>query len=474
MYRKKLAATALIISLLGSNTMPMTAMAQTEKKSMKFFLLKTRQEKQSQNKLIKSQVTEYKFDYVNMDWWKKFNDDYLDEYISKAIENNLDLKIATLKVEEYNQLVKVQFANELPSGTVGFMPNIAKMPDSTSSSGLFAFPLLVNYEADIFLKNHDKTKSAKKNYESSLLDEKAAYISIVSAVGSTYFNIVKLDKLVDVQREIVSSRKEIYSLMKKRNEQGITSTADLLKADKSFVSAKNDLIELQKTRTILLNQLSVLIGDSPANTQELKRISYKEVEYKLQIPDEINSEIITQRPDYMRAEKQVEKAGLDVKIAKKEFLPNFSIMGLLFFNANNFGKSFNWSNALAAFGGSALFPFFSGGAKVANLKLKKNAYEQILQNYFKTNLVAIQEVNDALSTLKLDNEKYINNVAQREMENKDYKYNVSKFEQGIISKLDLIQRKENLLVMDKLVATSKMDCAVDYIGLYKAVGNKLN
>ncbi len=466
---KKLASLALITSILSSNMLPLSALAKSEKPPVKYFLMKSREK----NKLIKSQVTEYKFDYINMDWWKAFDDDILNEYIIRAVENNHDLKIASLKVEEYNQLVRAQFASELPTGTVGFMPNLAKMPGTSDSDGLYAFPLLVNYEADIFLKNRTKTKSAKKNYESAILDEKAAYISIASAVGATYFNIVKLDKLIDIEKEIVSSRKQIYTLMKKRNEQGITSTADLLKADKAYVAATTDMIELQKARTTLLNKLAVLIGDSPENIQEIKRISYEEINYKLNIPDKIQSEIITQRPDYLRAEKQVEKAGLDVKIAKKEFLPTINLTGLIFFNASKFSQSFNWTNALSSFGGAALFPFFSGGAKVANLKIKKNIYEQTLQNYFKTNLVAIQEVNDSLNTLKLDNEKYINNKVQREMEKKDYAYNVRKFEQGIISNLDLIQHKENLLAMDKLVTMTKMDCAVDYIGLYKAVGNKL-
>lgn len=455
MNYKKLVSLSLIMGILSTNVCPLTVHAAQSKK------------------LIKSQVTEYRFDYVNMGWWKNFNDEILNEYIIKAIENNQDLKVATLRVEEYNQQVRLQFASELPSATVGFAPNIAKMSGSTSSDSLYAFPLLVNYEADIFLKNRDKTKSAKKQYESSILDEKAAYISVASAVGATYFNIIKLDKLIDIQKEIVSSRKQIYNLMVKRNEQGITSTADTMRANKAYVASTNDLIEIEKSRTILLNRLAVLIGENPNNIKDLQRTSYSEIKYNSNIPNEISSEIITQRPDYLRAEKQVEKAGLDVKIAKKEFLPSINILGLIFFNSNSFGKSLNWSSALAAFGGGVLFPVFTGGSKFANLKLKKNKYDQVLQAYFKTNLVAIQEVNDSLSTLKLDNEKYVNNISQLKLEEKDYSFNKKKFEQGIISNLDLIQYKENLLAMNKLVASNKMDCAVDYIGLYKAVGNKL-
>jgi len=67
--------------------------------------------------------------------------------------------------------------------------------------------------------------------------------------------------------------------------------------------------------------------DFRINIDELKRISYDELIYKKPIPQEISSDIITQRPDYMAAEKQVEKAGLDVRIAKKEFLPKIDLLG---------------------------------------------------------------------------------------------------------------------------------------------------
>lgn len=87
------------------------------------------------------------------------------------------------------------------------------MPGATNTDMFFAVPAIVNYEADIFLKNRDKTKSVKKLYENAQFDERAAYISIASAVGSTYLNLVALDKTIELQEEIVKSRKQIYDLM---------------------------------------------------------------------------------------------------------------------------------------------------------------------------------------------------------------------------------------------------------------------
>ncbi len=462
---KKILAAIVLTSLTGMTFMPALAVQEVNNNVPKQY--------KSMVKKSKKVSDDYKYAYVNMDFWSQFNDEILNGYIDKAVKNNYDLKMASLNVKEYYENVKLQFSNELPKLTAGYSPNYVKMPGSSDADWVFATPAIASYEADIFLKNRDKTKSVKKLYEASQFDERAAYISVASAVGTTYLNIVRLDKIVDLQQEIVELRKEIYDLMLKRNREGITSTADTIKANKALVAGETDLIEYQKQRDFLLHQLAVLIGESPANAEELTRTSYDKIAFSGNIPSEISSDVIVQRPDYLKAEKMVEKAGIDVRVAKKEFLPSFNIMGLALFNAANIGSSWTTKNMLASIGAAGMLPLFTGGSLTANLRLKKTEYERVLQNYYKTNLTAIQEVNDALVSVKKDTEKMERTRKQADLEKTDFMYNRDKYNQGVISKLDLIQFKENLLSIDKLVAQQNIECMVDYIGLYKATGSKL-
>ena len=164
----------------------------------------------------------------------------------------------------------------------------------------------------------------------------------------------------------------------------------------------------------------------------------------------------------------IEKAGLDVRAAKKEFLPTFDILGLLSFNSTSMLKKMNWTNSAALLGAGAILPLFTGGAKIANFKLNKNRYKQAVENYQKTNLKAIQEVNDALCDLKMNNEKYNKTLEIYNAEKKDFHYTELKYKEGIISNLDLLQKKEALLVTEKLVTADKTSFFIDQIGLYKA------
>lgn len=422
---------------------------------------------------LRQKSDEFKYEYINYAWWDNFNDPLLTGYIDKAIKNNYSLKMATIAVDEYYQAIKIQFANELPQAGTSFAPAYAKNPGFSDSNWTFAMPAIVNYEADIFLKNHDKTKAAKKEYEESLQDERAAYIGIASAVGTTYLNIVKLDKMISLQEEIVKDRCIIYELFLARNREGLTSTADTVKANKSYIAGQTALTEYKKQREILLNQLCVLIGENPNKADSIERIAYDNLNYNGVIPSEISSEIIAQRPDYIKSEQMIEKAGIDVRVAKKEFLPSINLTGLALFLAGDIGSLWTTKNALAALAGGVTLPLFTGGRRVANLKLKKDEYERVLNNYYQTNLTAIQEVNDALTTIKHDDKKYQDTKTQAALERKDYGFNKASYDQGVISKLDLIQLKENVLSTDKLVADQKINCFVDYISLYKAVGSQL-
>lgn len=457
---KKIITTALLTSIISLNIMPVLADS-PEPKQFKSMVTKN-----------KKTSDDYKFAYININWWDNFNDDLLNGYIEKAVLNNYDLKMATINVEEYYQQVKSQFANELPSATAGFGPSFMKMPGSTKTQSGFGLPMIVQYEADIFLKNHDKTKSVKKLYEGSKTDERSAYIAIASAVGTNYFNIVKLDKMISLQEDIVKARQNIYDLMLLRNKEGLTSTADTIKANKALVQGQTDLLELKKQREQMLHQFCVLIGESPENASNIARNSLDGLNYQLSIPQQIPSEIITHRPDYIKAELMVEKAGIDVRVARKEFLPSINIIGGGLFNAGDLGSLFTTKNMLLGVAGGIMAPLFQGGSLKANLRLKKATYERVLQNYYKTNLTAIQEVNDALVASRLDKEKMEQTEKQYNLEKSDYKYNEQKFNQGTISKLDLIQYQENLLTIEKLVAQQKVECMTDAISLYKAAGSK--
>ena len=469
---KKLLSLAILVSVLGSTSVYAAGDKTVLKEGTEENIQKNIYKEIKKHKSEKVTPKKNKYEYINLAWWSQFNDEYLNDYIIRAVENNKDLKMATLTIDEYYQNVIMQRASEMPNISVGFTPGYGGF--NGRSQGNFGIPIIASYELDLFGKNHNKTTGVRKLYEASILDEQAAYISIASAVGSVYVSIVKLDALIDLQEEIVDLRKEISEIMTVSNREGIVSTSDLVKANKAYIAGTSDLVELKKERTKLLHQLAVLVGDSPNNIEEYKRADYKTLAFSGNIPQEVSSEVIMKRPDYQKAEKLLEKAGIDVRVARKEMLPHINLGGLMFFNNKYIESLFNTNSLIWGFGGGIFQPVFQGFSLTANLKAKKIAYERTLRNYEKVNLTSMQEVNDSLVSVNMDREKLEKQKNIQSLEKKDFLLTQEKYKEGIIAKLDLDQQQENLLNVQRMVYNTEFDCMVDYINFYKAIAGNLS
>lgn len=165
-----------------------------------------------------------KIEYLNLNWWNKFEDPLLTEYLLIAYRHNHDLKIASLKVQQGQQIVKQSLSQELPS--IQFSGNFARtfrssdtyfgdmvIPNYNQSN--FLLPLTMNYELDLWGQNHLQTKSTKQRLEMLKQDERATYIGLTSALAANYYNLVKLNKLIEIQKELIDSQKTVLTMTEK-------------------------------------------------------------------------------------------------------------------------------------------------------------------------------------------------------------------------------------------------------------------
>ena len=440
----------------------------------------TKKQKKKKNK--KKEGKDYKIEYINLDWWNKFNDPILSDYILKTANANYDIKINELKVLEGKEAIKESFGGELPSISFDATANREKFSGSIPYAGMFfpsyyatnmRFPLTVNYELDIWGKNRSNTKKVEKDYEALKYDEKSAFISLTTLSASTYFNILSLDKQIEYQNELTALRKEILDLTKINYDYGLASSTDVTIADKSYTEALSDFETLKNSRAKLLNQLSVLTGESSENSSELQRGTIDSIEILKDLPQSIPSKIIEKRPDILKAEAQLQAAALDVKIARKNLLPSINLTGFLGFNAYAFSPLFNWESFIMSLGGGLTQPIFSGGKLLARLRGKKYKYEQMFNTYQKTILTSMQEINDSLADLKTNTTKNQNDIKRVECETKYYNDMYYKYEKGAVSYLDTLKYKENLLSLQKEEVQSKADVIIASLSLYKSVGGQL-
>ena len=354
------------------------------------------------------QQKEQRMQYLNLSWWEKYNDPILTGYLQELFDKNHDLKIAALKVQEDGNLGRIMSSSDQHFGSM-VIPSYAQYG--------YQFPFTATYEIDIWGQNRIRTKSAEQQLAIIEQAQRASYISLTSAFASNYFNLVKTDKLLEIQQQIVDLQTEIAQKTKKKFENGLCTVNEVIAEEKMLTTQKELLNNLEHTRTVIESQLKVYLADE---SKEIIRTDCDKLTVMQGIPLKMDGSVITQRPDYIQSEDNIKKIGYDVRVARKDFLPKFVIYGQLGLNAYHWDQLFNSYSQLANAGIMPSFDLFSGGRKKAVLKLQTFRYEEARHEYEKAILNGFKEVNDSTAQLKTDLKNYEESVERYNLEHKRY------------------------------------------------------
>lgn len=426
--------------------------------------------------LLSSPVMANNIEYLNLDWWKNFNDDNLTNNLLTVYQNNYDLKNASLKVEENKKLVKMQFANELPfvnfSGDLNRdlrapVQQFGAMRIPNYSQYNYRLPLTMGYEIDIWGANRLKTKSIKQQLEIVKQAERATYISLTSDFAADYFNLIKADKLLEIQNELVKTQEKIVSMVSDKYQIGLCSINELLAEEKLLTSLKEEQNKHKLTKELLEESLKVYLVNHEG---EINRNKYENISLLKNIPEEYNSAIIENRPDFKQEEANIKRIGFDVQIAKRELLPKFTIIGQIGLNAYHLGNLFNSPSQFFNLGILPSLDLFSGGRKIAFLKLNKIKYEETLNDYQKTVLVGIKEINSGILEYKTDMGNYNESSERLKTQTRIYYLAKEKNKIGTSGNIDVLYAKEAYLMTEKEEVSNKINSIISTISLYKATG----
>lgn len=416
--------------------------------------------------------------YMNLTWWQKFNDQKLNDYLMTIYKNNPDLKIATIKNKQSQQVMKQAFANQLPqlyfNGTMqreftGSTQRFGDVVIPDYNQAHYILPLTMSYEVDLWGENYLKTKSLKKQIEMTTQDERASYISISSNFASNYYTLVGIDKLIQNQKDLLEIEQNIVNLEEQKYNSGLCPIAEVLSEKQSLTQMQERLNSLEERQDIVINQLITQLGDRMLT--KIDRSNYDSIS-AIPTPNEISTEYIGNRPDVQKAELYIQKTGIDIKVARRDFLPKFRVYGQIGFNSYDWCRMFAPHTFLSTAGVAPSLDLFTGGYKKAILKYNKLEYEKALQIYEKAILTSIQELNDAMMSIKTANSNYEKSKERFNLEKEKLDLSNNQYKIGGRAKLDNMKDQQNILIVEEDMVTNNINRVISTINLYKATGGK--
>ena len=422
---------------------------------------------------------------IDADWWRAFGDPTLEQLVQMAYHQNLPLQVAGLRIVEaraqlgiaYGRLwpqVQEAFASGTAVGLSSSTPNGPQFPGWVNRFGDYQVGFDAAWELDFWGKYRRGVRADAAAALASMADYYSALVSLTAEVVRSYVTIRTTEMLITEANDNVRVQEGALAVAKSRFENGATSELDPTQAATILESTRATIPPLQAALEQTRNALCTLLGVHPGSLDSLLATGPKKVPIApTRVAVGMPADMLRRRPDIRSAELHAAAQCERIGIAKADYYPSFSIAGVLGLETTSSAQG------LAAITGDSIFysvgpqvhwSFLNYGRITNNVRVQDAKFQELLVEYQNTVLVAVREVEDALSGFLnaqdaiAPSEKAVA-TAQRALELaiSQYREGSADYQRVLDSEHALLQQQQNLTQASSSIATN-------LVALYKALG----
>lgn len=405
---------------------------------------------------------------VDMVWRDFVQDTRLRELIAMALENNRDLRVATLNIEQVRAQYQIQRVGMLPAVNAAAAGSRQSSSGDTITSVYSAGLAISGWEIDFFGRIASLKEAALAQYLASEEARNSAQTSLVAAVASSWLSLQTSDELLALTEQTLKTRHDSLRLTQLRFDSGVSSALDLRQAESLLAAAQGTLAQQQRLRALDLNALTLLAGQA-VPLSVLPTVGGIAQQFA-DVPVGLSSEMLIQRADIRAAEQQLIAANANIGAARAAFFPRISLtasLGSASDELSGLFKSGSWGFTLAP---QALLPVFDAGRNRAGLQVAQAQREIAVAQYEKAIQTAFREASDALAGRATLGRQGAAQQAQVEAEAERFRLAELRYRNGIASFLDVLDAQRSLFATQQALSQTRLAQRQNQVALYKALG----
>lgn len=400
-------------------------------------------------------------------WRTVFTDPTLQALLERALAGNLDLQSAAARVREAQAQLIVVRAERLPQLGLGLTTTPTALRPGDTLTSTFLGAGLLSWEVDLWGRIARRVEAGQAEVARAQASMEGAQVSLVAEVASRYFEIGGLRDVLEATERNAQLQRDALRLMRRRNEAGIVSAAEVRQAEVQLATTEARVPGLQRDLSATENALALLLGAAPMPSPG-ERV---QLTLPAALPAGLPAELIDRRPDLREAEQRLVAANARVGEARALLLPSLSITGALGRVSTALdGLLRNSGSDVASLGPNVSQTLYAGGALQANREAAIARLDQALLAYRRAALNALREVSDAITAY--------DRIGQ-ELERQDERVKATlaalrladrRFAAGVTSYLEVLDAQRQLLSAetDRVNATRARQVAL--VQVYRALG----
>lgn len=337
-------------------------------------------------------------------WWELFADPVLNSLIDAALKENLDLQVAAARVDQYLgqlQTTRAEFFPQISAGAGASRqddPQTGLIPIDNGPYSYYQGTLNATWELDLWGRIRRASEAARADLLASEEGRRAVLLGLTANTAGAYISLRGLDRQLEIARATEQAYAESLRIFTLRYRHGSVSQLEVSQVESQYEAARQAIPQLEAAVARQEHLLAVLLGRNPGSIPRGRTIDELAVPG---IPAGLPSELLTRRPDIVRAEQQLVAANARIGVARALYFPRVSLTGALGTASRHSGELFTGPAELWQISGDMLAPIFTFGAIGGQVKTAEAQQKQALLTYRQTIITAFRDVEDALvSTTK--------------------------------------------------------------------------
>jgi len=396
-------------------------------------------------------------------WRQLFTDPLLQQLIERALLNNTDMQQARLTV--------LQAQNDLAAARLGGLPILSFEPKGSlthfdgSATRSYSVPLTLTWQTGIFGQVTSKKRQAKARRQQLDDYRQAVQASLAANVASTYYELVMLDRELQILQETQVVWEESLEAMRVLFEAGLYMSPAVYQMEASLASVQSGIVEVKETMQVTEAALCLLLSEAP---HAIPRSPYGKFVLPEQLHVGLPLRLLSARPDVRQAARNMEIAYYDTQMAQQAFYPDITLSG-----------SLGWSNAegmvnpgqfLATAVASMVQPIFTQGKLRAKYKNAKIEQEKVRLQFVQTLLGAGNEVYQQLRICHKTEQKAVYLTSIVNSLHEAYLGTSELMKNGTNTYVEVLKAQEDLLTAQITEVQNHYEGIKALINIYTALG----
>lgn len=407
------------------------------------------------------------------EWWGQFGDPMLDDLVARALSGDLDLRIATARLDEARALLGNARRERWPDANaeIARSESHARQPgfsDERLEIESYDAGFATLWEVDLFGRVRRGVEAAGAEAGAAEARLRDAQVLVAAEVARNYLELRGAQKRLAVARENLGYQRETYELTQVRLELGRGSQLDVSSAAARLAATEAAIPPLVAAEASAANRLAVLLGLRPgALAEELKPQDIDPHLTTLAIGSP--GDLLRRRPDIRTAERELAAASARIGIAKADLFPRVTLSGFIGFiagDASELGDSqsraWTLTPALSWYG-------FGSGAR-ARVTVAEARTDAALAAYEGAVLRALEETENALVIYGQQRERLTAVVQQTAASRVAAELARVQYREGALDFLRLLDAERSLLQAEDALASAETELNTAVVLIYKALG----